>query len=244
MNTENDKKTDCMPRVGIQDGIILWIAFHLFDNLRQVSVFQQVRNISQWLWNRNYKKKFPKATTEEREQYWKEHRPFTTSFLFPEVWVILNITLAIIGCIVVGKEAQEWICWILCVYGILRTFELFVYQINVLLFDPIKFGRTKYRIKSSTRTVLLLICNIFEYILWFSVVYLFMYRGNVSNVDSLHVVLESVSTLANITSPEDFSRIDLIFVAYIESVIGIFINIVCLARFISLLPPIQSLDEN
>ena len=227
-----------------QDGIILWGAYHLFDFLRQVSVFQQIRNISNWLWNRKFKKKFPKATAEERSNYWKDNRPFTASFLFPEIWVLLNIALAIIGCLIVGKETPVWICWIFCVYAILRTLELFVYQINVLLFDPIKSGRAKYKIKSATRTVLLLICNIFEYILWFSVVYLFMYRGHTSNVDSLHIVMESVTTLANIASPEDFKTADIVFVAYVESVIGIFMNIVCLTRFISLLPPVQTIDEN
>ncbi len=227
-----------------QDGIILWAAYHLFDVLRQVSVFQQIRNITQWLWNRNFKKNFPKATAEERNNYWKEHRPFIAGYLFPEIWVIFNITLAIIGCLVVGEETKEWVCWAFCIYAILRTFELFVYQINVLLFDPIKSGRTRYRIKSATRTVLLLICNIVEYILWFSVVYLFMYRSHMSHVDSLHIVMESVTTLANIASPEEFRNSDIVFVAYIESVIGIFMNIVCLARFISLLPPVQTIDDN
>lgn len=227
-----------------QDGIILWGAYHLFDILRQVSIFQQIRNISKWIWNRNYKKQFPKASTEERSIYWKEHCPFTARFLFPEIWVLINITLAIIGYFTVRKETAEWICWVFCIFAIFRTFELFVYQINVLLFDPIKKGRSKYKIKSATRTVLLLICNIFEYILWFSVVYLFMYRGQESDVDRLHIVMESVSTLANIASPEDFKNADIVFVAYIESVIGIFMNIVCLARFISLLPPVQTIDEN
>ena len=65
-----------------------------------------------------------------------------------------------------------------------------------------------------------------------------------SHVDSLHIVMESVTTLANIASPEEFRNSDIVFVAYIESVIGIFMNIVCLARFISLLPPVQTIDDN
>lgn len=43
-----------------QDGIILWLAYHLFDVLRQVSVFQQIRNISKWVWNYQFKKKNPR----------------------------------------------------------------------------------------------------------------------------------------------------------------------------------------
>lgn len=231
-----------------QDGIILWLAYHLFDVLRQVSVFQQIRNISKWVWNYQFKKKNPNASKEEHDNAWRDHRPFTSGFLFPELWVIGNIFLAIVGCLIVAKTSCKVISYIFVVYAFLRTFELFVYQINVLLFDPIKSGIIKYRIKSATRTVLLLICNIFEYILWFSVVYIFMYKAKTPNVDSLRIILESITTLANIASPEEVSDyekgFDIAMIAYIESVIGIFMNIVCLARFISLLPPVQTIDDN
>ena len=33
-------------------------------------------------------------------------------------------------------------------------------------------------------------------------------------------------------------------IAYIESVIGVFVNIICLVRFISILPPIKTIDNN
>lgn len=232
----------------LQDGIILWFAYHLFDVLRQISLFQQIRNISKWVWIYRFKKKNPRTSKKEYESAWKEHRPFVFGFLFPELWVIGNILLAIFGCIIVAKTSCQVISFIFVVYAFLRTFELFVYQINVLLFDPIKSGWIKYRIKSATRTVLLLICNIFEYILWFSVVYIFVYKAKNQNIDSLRVILESVTTLANIASPEDFSDyekgFEITIIAYIESVIGIFMNIICLARFISLLPPVQSIEGN
>ena len=232
----------------LQDGIILWFAYHLFDVLRQVSLFQQIRNISKWCWNYRFKKKHPKATKEERKVAWIENRPFTSGFLFPEIWVLANILMAIIGCIIVGRTSCAVVRWIFLVYAFMRTFEVFVYQVNVLLFDPIKSGIKQYRIKSAARTVLLLICNIFEYILWFSVVYIFMYKTKTSNVDSLRIILESITTLANVASPDEFSDyekgFEITLIAYIESVIGIFMNIVCLARFISLLPPVQSIDEN
>lgn len=250
MSTENKKKSDCLPRISMKDGFILWTAYHLFDTLRQVSLFQQIRNISKWLWEYKYKKKHPNATQEEHDIAWKENPPFTSSYLFPELWVIFNILLAIVGCIVVSNTSLQMVCWIFLIYALCRTFELFVYQINVLLFDPIKSGgSTKYRIKSATRIVLLLICNIFEYILWFSVVYLFIHHDlRTPNIDGLRIVLESFTTLANVASPEDYVDYNKDFiitlVAYVESIVGIFINIVCLARFISLLPPVQSLDEN
>ncbi len=231
-----------------QDGIILWAAYHLFDILRQVSIFQQIRNLSKWWWNFNYRKKHPNATKEQHDKDWNSSRPFTSGYLFPEVWVIFNIIFAILGCTLIWKTSPVFIRWFFLVYALMRMLELFVYQINVLLFDPIKCGLSKYRIKSATRIVLLLICNIFEYILWFSVIYLFMYKNISSDIDGLKIFFESITTLANISSPEEIAdyekKYSIMFVAHIESVVGIFMNIICLARFISLLPPVQTMNDN
>lgn len=68
------------------------------------------------------------------------------------------------------------------------------------------------------------------------------------DVDTVKIILESITTLANIASPNEFSvydkGIDITLVAHIESVIGIFMNIICLARFISLLPTVKTIDNN
>ena len=58
---------------------------------------------------------------------------------------------------------------ILC-YAIIHTLELFVYQVNVLFFDPLANPQT-YAIKSATPMVILLIMNMIEYTFWFSCVY-------------------------------------------------------------------------
>ena len=75
-----------------------------------------------------------------------------------------------------------------------------------------------------------------------------MYRSVDPDVNTLKIIFESITTLANINSPNDFfaneTQVELILVAHLESVIGIFINIICLARFISLLPPVESIDKN
>lgn len=233
----------------LQDGIILWCAYHFFDVLRQISVFQQIRNVSKWIWELKFKKKHPNAAKSEHDTAWKDNRPFAFGYLFPELWVIFNILLSLVGYFIVTYSmTYHAICSFFLIYAFIRTFEIFVYQINVLLFDPIKSGIAKYRIKSATRTVLLLMCNILEYVLWFSVVYLCMYKAKTPDVDSVKVVLESISTLANIASPNELSNneigVNITLIAHIESAIGIFMNIVCLARFISLLPPVQTIDEN
>jgi len=86
MNTENNKKTDCLPRVGINDGFILWTVYHLFDVLRQVSLFQQIRNISRLLWKKKYQHSHPNASKEDMDNAWVTNRPFTTRYLFSEIY--------------------------------------------------------------------------------------------------------------------------------------------------------------
>lgn len=234
--------------VKVKEGIILYATYHLFDFLRQISLFQQIRNLSKCKWEWIFWKN--NSTASKREHYiaWKTNPPFVFSSLFSEIWVLSNILFSIIGCILVANISCDILSCVFLFYAVFRTFEIFVYQINVLLFDPIKCGISKYRIKSATRTVILLVCNIIEYILWFSVVYIFLYKTKNPDYDTMRLVLESTTTLANITSPEDFSvyekGIDVALVVHVESVIGIFMNIICLARFISLLPPVKTIDNN
>ena len=71
MSTENNKKSDCLPRISMNDGFILWTAYHLFNTLRQVSLFQQIRNISRLLWKKKYKHSHPDASKEDMDNAWK-----------------------------------------------------------------------------------------------------------------------------------------------------------------------------
>lgn len=231
-------------RIDVKDGLILMVTYHIFDFLRQISIFQQIRNISRWRFVRRFHRQNPDSGKEELDKAWNESRPFVSSYLFPELWVIGNILFGICGCIVLSHTSSLWLGWVFSIYAMLRTFELFVYQINVLLFDPIKSGRASYRIKSATRMVILLICNIFEYALWFSILYMFVYISSGNEVPGGRVMLESLMTLTNITEPGEYVNPVVISIAYVEAIIGIFLNIVCLARFISLLPPVQTVDDN
>ena len=85
MSTENKKKSDCLPRIGNDDGFVLWTVYHLFDALRQVSLFQQIRNFSRLLWKKKFKHAHSDASEEDMENAWKTSRPFVTKYLFSEI---------------------------------------------------------------------------------------------------------------------------------------------------------------
>ena len=216
-------KKDKEPKVTIaKDGPILWLSYNVFNALRQVSLFQQVRNVARWCGRTS----------------------FTSGYLFPELWVIGHLILGSLACWIVSAGCATWLGWVFCIYAMLRSFEIFVYQFNVLLFDPIRSGRAKYKIKSSTRMVLLLICNIFEYVIWFGVIYLFARSQHNLPPSGQFIFFESFQVLANITEPSEFPDSLTVTIANIESLIGLFMNIVCLARFISMLPPVETVEDN
>ena len=94
-----------------------------------------------------------------------------------------------------------------------------------------------YAIKSATRTVLLLILNMIEYVLQFAVI--FTAVNSVTGAGESYVgIAGSFRVFMNMTNPEDFSGNYVLAFAYMETVIGMFMNIICLARFVGMLPEV------
>ena len=219
MNTGNNKKTDCLPRVGINDGFILWTVYHLFDVLRQVSLFQQIRNVSRLLWKKKYKHSHPDASKEDMDNAWVTNRPFTTRYLFSEIWVIAHLLLGVLSSLIMIYTPYLWLGYIILGYAMLRSFEIFVYHVNVLLFDPLKVGVDNYQIKSATRMIILLFCNIAEYILWFSVIYIVVLRLDNEDIMGKHILTRSIMTLANISDPNDYINWKIAFCKFVPRVV-------------------------
>lgn len=229
-----------------EDGFILWFSYNVFNILRQVSLFQQIRNIRKYIFDCNFWSKNPNATQELYNSTWKTNTPFCYTHHFSELWLIGNIILGITGYYLLLFCKNRFLCWIFVIYAIFRILEIFIYQVNALLFDPIKskVNNEEYKIKSATRMVIMLLLNILEYIIWFSAIYVFAYNTSELCTDCSNVVFDSIMTLANIAEPKHVDDPIIIIIAYIESIIGIFMNIICLARFISLLPPVKTINNN
>jgi hypothetical protein len=227
----------------LKDGFIVLAMTKLFDILRQISVFEQIRNISRWRFSVGYRRNSPEATRNEIKQAWKESNLFVSSYLFPEIWVVGHLLLGIVCYILVSQVDMKGWDWVLCAYALLHSFEILIYQLNVLLFDPIRNNTANYKIKSATRTIILLLINMMEYIIWFAVVYLGCYDLYGLITPNCSMILESFLTLSNIADPRDVHEPVVMVFASIESVIGLFMNILCLARFIAMIPPVQTIDK-
>jgi len=168
-------------------------------------------------------------------------------------------------------RSHKALCYLAIAFAILRPLAIFVYHVNVLFFDPMHkhydekyknlraFSRLRdeqgpttkadeqkeYAIKSVTRMIILLILNMIEYVLAFSIIYCIM-DGTQSGISTISVILQSMSLFTNLDSPTglpDSAGKDVLSVANIEAITGLFMNLLCLARFIGTIPGIKSVDD-
>lgn len=238
-------KWDC------DDGFLVKGTFLLFYCLERCSLFYWIRVLGEW-WHR---KIHPHSL----------EKPFVKTYVFPEIWVIGNIATAIIFERVARMSSSKLLLIVMVIYAMERVMEMFVYQVNVLLFHrmiPEYMEKTEkekerdikaniiasnrdsgYAIKSSTRTVLMLILNMVEYVLQFAVI--FVALKTLFGIDGSYIgILDSFGLFMNITAPEEFAGNPLLAFAYAETIIGMFMNIICLARFVGMLPEVAEKGNN
>ena len=221
---------------GREEGFIVPLFFIIFYCLERVSIFYWIRAIAK----------------HRAEKKGLKDEPFVKTYIFPEIWAVGNVFYAIFAHYLAMNTTHKWLLYLLIAYSIERTLELFVYQVNVLFFHrlnpvflkpedkkPEKNKPEGYEIKDSTRTVILLIMNIVEYILHFAVVLAAV--GSLECDPNMHLsLIESFKLFMSLGGLDDFKKEGILMsVAYIESMLGIFMNILCLARFIGILPGVK-----
>ncbi|NMA18070.1 MAG: hypothetical protein GX939_04870 [Clostridiaceae bacterium] len=194
----------------------------IFRGLSYISVFYLVRKITK---NRTYR--------------------------FVDFWVIGNLLFSLLSSILVFylHENLTWVMIILSIYGALRVFEMIVYQINVVFFDP--YRSKNYKIKSTRRMILALFHNYVEIMFWFAVI---IYT--VATVAHTHIANTLPEYLRYITSTmlcvATFDRSvlenivgDNLFIAqviFLAIVAGLIMTVISIARFIGLLPSVNEID--
>ena len=167
-----------------------------------------------------------------------------SNYIIPELWVIINLFLAIIGKIVITKTNNISIAYIFFFTSSFRIFAMLIYQINVLFFDRYEQWylyppKTKYidnyKIQSGTRIVILLLINMYEYIMHFMVIYAAL-NCILGNLVSDVTLLDSFELFFNMKDLSIFKDNRIITFAYSEICIGMFMNVLCIARMLNLLP--------
>lgn len=230
-------------KINKNDGFIVQVLYLIFFILERFSVFYWIRVLG---------KKICKG----------DNKPITETYIFPEIWVVLNILFAIIVINLIKSNSTfpKNAAIIIFAYSFLRVVEMFVYQINVLFFHRlnqymwvdendetnVKASDSKkdnsYVLKSATRTIIMLVLNMIEYVLQFSVMFgcLSVIFDNpaisMSLFDSFKVFMLSSGT-------ENVEGQLLINLVNFEVIIGIFMNILCISRFINEMPGVRQVDK-
>ncbi|WPX07794.1 hypothetical protein [Anaerocellum danielii] len=187
--------------------------------------------------------------------YWVRKIAKNKGYFLVDAWVLGNILLsflAVVSTYYINSRFKA-IFWIILIYGVLRVFEIIVYQVNVLFFDRIRTKKNKreYKIKSVTRTIILLLHNFVEIMLWYSVMMICLLKigGNFPDDSSvwdfiraniLNVTIFNADEIEQIAGSKNSTIANLIF---FENITGLFMTLLCLARFINLLPPVESEEE-
>jgi hypothetical protein len=195
----------------------------VFQSLRWVSLFEPLRRI------------FPALKTEGAV----------------DGWALSNFVLAILAATAAPFVTCLWGKVFLVGYSLLRVFEIAIYQINVLIFDGYRAQKENklYKLRGYRRLVVLLLQNYTEIVFWFAAIYValstnFDFRiqdtanSFFGGIYSSFIVMTTFGD-PNVV-PKNLWAASLILY---QSVIGLFMTLLSLARFIAFIPKPKSSDE-
>ncbi|OKP82182.1 ion channel [Paenibacillus sp. P32E] len=198
--------------------LIVWVWNAVIQFLSRISVFDIVRRSISF------------ASWEDKRKY-----------LFVDIWVLAHTLLSVLSIIIMRYSSIGVIKQILFYYGILRVFEIFIYQLKINLLDNYEENAT---LRSYRRSILLLIHNFMEIIFWFTASYEFLMNWfdvadrSTSLIQAFYMSFVTMTTFG----PPNFN-IDnnpAMVIIMIQSVLGLFMTVVSIARFISMLPTPKS----
>lgn len=167
-----------------------------------------------------------------------------------DAWVLGHAVLAVGVVCVVGAVGAHPVTYVLVVYGLLRVLEIVVYQTNVLLFEEYRAAKAgkPYAVRGYRRLVLLLIHNYVEIICWFASTYLLfgeLYQFQLPGSDGsvFGGIYSSFIVMTTFGDPNISPQGTVAaFILCWQSLIGLFMTLLSLARFIGMLPSPQSMD--
>ena len=169
-----------------------------------------------------------------------------------DVWVLFNFFFALISVFVVKYLNIGHYVYIFVIYGLIRVFEIIIYQINVLLFDEYRAKKENlsYKIFGYRRMIVNLLSNFVEIVLWFTVSYIcFLTIHFIQDYEpSLpQIMLTSFSYttgfgIHDLLSLRNLSNFGTI-ILYFQSIAGLIMTLISITRFIGLLPRVATTDE-
>jgi hypothetical protein len=199
----------------------------IFHYLRFISVFELVRLSS---------KKWPRIA-------------FVRTTYFVDLWVLFHLLFSFFSIVIIKYIDFFPLQISLVTYGCLRIFEIFVYQVNVLLFDEYRTVSKgeNYLLQSIRRIIVLLLHNFIEIIFWFGSTYILFtnnFSVNLQNVSVMEIIYISFIRMTNFGSSNlNYTSSFGLQLLWFQSVIGLFMTLIVLARFLGALPKPKTKDD-
>lgn len=195
----------------------------IFTFFEAISIFYWIRKL------------FPKL----RKKYW-----------FVDAWVLGNLIFAFLSIFIISYlPMPRWLVLIIVAYGGLRVFEIFIYQMNVLLIHPFKGNKVSpYTLYSYRRMIVALIHNFFEIIFWFAATYValeFTFEHSLEQFNPIMVVYYSFIAMVSYTTHIEKGSWTLLATAvlHLQAIIGLFMTVISLARFVAFFPKPETMDQ-
>lgn len=173
------------------------------------------------------------------------------SHKFVDGWVIGNLIASIASSLLVYNlySISRILIYFIIIYAILRVFEIIIYQINVLIFHPLR--SKNYKIKSIYRMVLALLSNYVEIMFWYTAMVIALVVLNEGSAFRLNWTEYVMSNILCIVTLDGNSIKDSIHNSYsylsdlifLEIISGIIMTVISLARFIGILPDVDVIDK-
>jgi hypothetical protein len=205
---------------------------NLFLSLKNCTPFRGIQNLVSWI-----SKTFG-------------YTDISNSYGFVEIWVLVNSLASCVFLIICSSQEIQWWEYLALAYGLCRIYEIFVIQVNVLLFDAYRARRAGERddLGGYRRIIILLLHNYLEIIFWFALIY----RNSEWAFDANEYTLNSFFSAVNYsffvmtTFGHTFISPNCILgelAILSQSIMGLFMTLLIFSRFISLLPHQGSLNK-
>lgn len=183
-----------------------------------------------------------------------------------ECYVLSNTSLSLLIFILWPFISNSCLSF-LVFWGGFRVFEILTVQVNALLFDyyrntqkrirmqkekdsdsPNKNKIEPYVIQGYTRITILLLHNFAEIILWFSIFYLYLPSSFESSLAPLSRITALTFSFYTMTTFGHFRDVQIngscaYILTLIQAIIGLFMALLILSRFIGLLPRAPTSDK-
>ena len=169
----------------------------------------------------------------------------TKTYGFVDVWVIANLFAAVCAWLFISPDTAPRVAWLVFGYGALRVFEIVTYNLCVLFLHPI--SNKTFAFRSFRRSVILVLHNYCEVFFWFAAAYHHFAghfgdkAGIVGSIDgSLYFSIITMATVGygDITPQDALTR----WMVIAHVCVSLFLTIIVIASFVSLLPTPLSLD--